>query len=190
MDVPSSPHPPPSVSSNNGRIRWDGTQNSSSSLVPPSPFQLFAEDARSDKRGEVTSRESLKHIECNDVSSTFFDSRNVDALQDAIRYRVWLHSDEQHTIGRQSDVELHAVMRAIYLEYGRNDPTSSVASQVRELNARTLSFCVPRIISEVDMYLQFLRDVSQLPVPIARSQLETSRGTRVLEMWRRQDDNE
>lgn len=115
------------------------------------------------------------------VSDLFFSPRNVDILQDAIRYRVFVESGGRDVIGRQSDVELGLVMRSLFLQEADNDDTRDPVPQVRELNSSVLQFCVPRIVQEINQYRHYRTDVAALPVPLPRGEIATSKGSRSLE---------
>lgn len=167
---------------NNGRVPSVGDAG-----PPPAAFQLFSEGGvPGGGGGSQFAKDTLQHVwnrgETSAATELFLSKLNVDALQDAIRYRVYVESDGRHTIGRQSDVELSLVMRSILLQRGRNDDRDSAIDQVRELNATVLSWCVPRVLSEVDQYERYREDVSTLPVPMERGGLATSKGARSLEI--------
>lgn len=149
---------------------------------PPPPFTLFSQDNPDRPLGDFQVRGDalLRNHKSTEVADLFFSERNVDALQQAIRYRVWVETNGAHTIDRQSDTELTIVMRSLYLQYGRNSPYN-VREQVRELNAHVLDYCVPKIMSEMFAYLQYLRDASSLPVPLPNPELATMKGTRSVE---------
>lgn len=129
-------------------------------------------------RGGVIARETTRHV--NDGSSRaaqlFFSRANTEALQSGIRYRVHVESGGRHTIGRQSERELAVVMRSILLQYGRNNDAEDAVAQVRELNARVLRFCVPRIISEADAYAHYRRDVDASPALMDRGVASSTKG--------------
>lgn len=116
----------------------------------------------------------------NDISRVFFSKENIDALQDAIRYQVYVKSCKQHVIDRQSDTELKIVMRATYLENARH-ATRDVMAEIRRLNLLVIEFCVPRIMQEINMYMRYKADISSLPVQMERGQFSSSKGTKVLE---------
>lgn len=116
----------------------------------------------------------------NDISRVFFSKENIDALQDAIRYQVYVKSCKQHVIDRQSDTELKIVMRATYLENARH-ATRDVMAEIRRLNLLVIEFCVPRIMQEINIYMRYKADISSLPVPMERGQFSSSKGTKVLE---------
>lgn len=120
-------------------------------------------------------------IERNPVSDIFFSSKNIDALQQGIRYRIYVESKGRYNIGRQSDTELKIIMRSIYIEYAKGDPIG-VIEQVRELNARVLNYAVPNVLSNVKQYEQYRIDASMMPVPMDRGELATNKGSRSLEM--------
>lgn len=156
---------------NNGRVELDAT--------PPPPFAIFSSDHPESGSPSVYGEPTLKSKRPTPVSALFFSDTNVNAVQDAIRYRVWVDTAGKHVIGRQNDIELMTVMRSIYLQYSINAPTD-ITGQVRILNAHVLNFCVPRIVSEVEMYMRYRKDISQLPVPLERAPMATSKGSRSL----------
>jgi len=121
-----------------------------------------------------------KSIARNPLTDLFFSPTNVDALQDAIRYRIYEATNRQTVIGRQSDQELFVVMRSMYYQYGKNQPTELVP-QVRELNQHVLEYAVPEVLSNVRQYEKYKHDVSTLPVPLPHAPLATMKGTRQLE---------
>jgi hypothetical protein len=153
----------------------------------PAPFLLFAESAQGGGRqaaGSFASDTLSKSIAPSRVATLFMSRKNVEALQEGIRYRVFVASAGRHTIGRQSDAELSIVMRSILLQEGRNLSEGGVegtVAQVRALNASVLAFCVPRIVGEADGYVRYRSDVANLPVPMAYGALSTTKGSRSLE---------
>lgn len=154
--------------------------------LPPgengAPFHLFAGDGGRgirDAAGDSVSRS----LDLNATGALFMSGGNIDALQEGIRYAVYVRSGGAHVIGRQSDMELATVMRALFLQHGRNtvsrDGGCDVA-EVRRLNSLVLDFCVERILSEISLYVRYRADISELPVPLARGRFESNKGTRSL----------
>lgn len=111
------------------------------------------------------------------VADLFFSADNVEALQQGIRYRVYVESGNEVVVGRQSDAELAIIMRSTYWTYGRNAP-DDVVGQVRALNARVLDYAVPEVLSAARMHERYRRDVSTLPVPMDRPTLDSKKGSR------------
>lgn len=122
-----------------------------------------------------------RNIDSSQVSRLFFGPTNVEALQQGIRYGVYRATDGRHVIDKQSETELRLIMRSIYLQHARNAP-DQVLAQVRELNGMVLRFAVPRIVEEINMYLEYRRQVEKMPVPMGRGEIATMKGTKTLEM--------
>lgn len=116
--------------------------------------------------------------EKNALSDSFFSSRNVDAIQNAIRKEVHARSGSKgYVIDNQSVDELKIIMRSLYLQYARNSP-HDISGQVAELNTRVVDWCVPNILSAVDHYQYYLQDIQSMPVPLARSVHMSRAGTK------------
>lgn len=176
---------------NNGRVALGSAQ-------PAVPFDLDSR-APGDARGySGAGLQRYGGTDLDEAGALFFSAENVDALQEAIRYRVFVGSSGRFTIGRQSDRELAIVMRSIYLQdtsgrsaqpaqaqrrvaYHERRGRAAALEEVRALNRQVLDFCVPRVLEEVRMNAQYLRDVSTLPQPLDRGEFSSSKGTRVLE---------
>ena len=170
----------------NGRVPTDAP-----GARPPAPFQLFSDalPSASQSAGPTASgfmTDTMQHVwqsrDVGDATELFMSKANVDAVQEAIRYRVYVASGGKHVIGRQSDVELALVMRSVLLQRGRNDDASSAVEQVRQLNAEVLAWCVPRIVTEVNQYVRYREDVSTLPTPMAYGESATMKGSRELHL--------
>jgi hypothetical protein len=120
--------------------------------------------------------------ESTPVSNGFFSSANVDRIQQLIRKGVYDRSgSKQYVIDSQSADELKIIMRAIYYQYGRN-MTTDILGQVDDLNKKVVDWSVPHILSAVDMYHYYLKDISKLPVPLEQPQHLSRAGTRSLPM--------
>lgn len=116
----------------------------------------------------------------NQLNELFFSKENIEALHEGIRYRVYIESNKKYTIGRQSDAELKIIMRAMYLQYGKNLDTDCIG-QTRELNKRVIDAAVPDILSNLYQYETYRRDISTLPMPMDRAPLVSTKGTKILE---------
>ena len=150
-----------------------------------SPFTMYGGADTGGAAGTLASSSIMRRLQISSsrVAEVFFSEDNVNALQHGVRYGVFRASHGHHVIGPQSEVELALVMRSVYLEHGRNlDDQALVLKEVRSLNKIVLDYCVPRVLAEVNMYVRYRRDVSSLPVPMARGELATSRGDRQLVM--------
>lgn len=141
-------------------------------------YKLFQENINSRDFNE----EAIKGVHVkNPLSDIFFSQTNIDALQEAIRYQVYVKSCSKFIISRQSDTELKLIMRAIYLQEGRHRQYN-VLEEVKALNTLVLNYSVPRILQEVQMYNHYKKDISTNPIPMARGENSSSKGTRFLEL--------
>lgn len=114
------------------------------------------------------------------VSDLFFSKENIDAIQEGIRYSVYQRTNNQYTIGRQSDQSLKTIMRSIYLQFSKNIPFN-IIGQVRELNSQVLEWSVQDIVSNLTQYQGYRYDISKLPIPLDYGAKFTQKGSKQLE---------
>ena len=124
---------------------------------------------------------SKGQLTTNAVSELYFSATNIEALQQGIRYRVYVETNGKYTIGRQSDQDLKIVMRSIYFQNSRNTNGDCVA-QVRVLNAKVLEWVVPEVLSNLLQYSTYRRDASTLPMPLDRAPNMSMKGTNPMEL--------
>ncbi len=160
----------------NGRVQIPDNQH----------FKIFNMYETQNQTDHAFSKEAMRgtHTE-NMLSEVFFSKKNLDALQDGIRYQVFLTSGKKHIIDNQSINELKLIMRAFYLEHARYSDTDCLKetiSEVRRLNELIINYCVQKILEEINMYLRYKADINQLPIPIPRSENTSSKGVKVLEL--------
>ena len=118
--------------------------------------------------------------EDNKLSQTFYSAANLAVVQTAIRRGVYEKSHPKgYVIDNQSVDELKIIMRATFLQYARNLP-NDITGQVDDLNKRVVAWSVPHILSAVEHYQYYLKDIESMPVPLARSVSVSSAGTRSL----------
>ena len=102
------------------------------------------------------------------LSQAFFSPANMLRIQNAIRREIYEKSGpKQWVIDAQDIDEVKIVMRSLYLQYAQNRP-DRITQQVDDLNRTVLDWIVPRVISEVQYYFHYLKDISHMPVPIER----------------------
>ena len=102
----------------------------------------------------------------------FFSEQNIQQIQNAIRYLVYKFTEK--TIDEQSRTELLIIMRSIYLEYlnqpleyseDLDEATKQLAlkqtrDEINRLNNIVVNEIVPKVVSELQQYLDYLRDAS------------------------------
>jgi hypothetical protein len=132
-------------------------------------FSMFAQHSRH----PLTPVEALgPKAEQTHVAQLFFSDINLEALQQGIRYRVYVDSDNRIVVGHQSVEALQSIMRSVYTDYARNLPFD-IVGQVRSLNARVLDYAVPQVVSEAKMYSHYMRDISS-PLAVMENGATTS----------------
>ena len=115
------------------------------------------------------------------LSKVYFSQENIDALQQGIRYMVYVKTCSKSVIGNQSETDLKVVMRAIFLQNSKN-MDNDVLQQVKDLNSMVIAFCVERIVNEIGIYSTYLNDISHNLNIMDRAQSTNTAGTKVLEM--------
>jgi hypothetical protein len=111
------------------------------------------------------------------LNQAYFSPANVQIVQNKIRREVYERSNGEFLIDPQSTEQLSIVMRAMYLQYGKNQPTQ-VPEQIAELNQMVADFSVPKIIAEASMHKTYLHDIQNLPVPLAHPIMLTRTGSK------------
>lgn len=160
----------------NGRINFTSRSPAGGLTVPDSAG--FAYPTKTEKT--FTGDMLRGNWETNPVAQGFFTAQNINSIQSSIRRGVYAQSgNKQYTIDDQSVDELKIVMRALYLQYAKNNP-QGVEQQIQELNELVIGWCIPRILSEIDHHYYYLNDISHLPVPFTQPMNMSSAGTRSL----------
>lgn len=156
---------------NNGRI----------DILPDTNYDMYALFENGNHKVSEFSREAIIGVhQQTPLNELFFSRQNLEALQIGIRNMVAKRSNGEFVIGKQSEVELQVIMRAIYLNHAKH-LEADVVEQVRELNSRVIDFSVPRIIEEIRMFKYYKKDIGNLPVPLDRGQFSSNKGLRILE---------
>lgn len=141
------------------------------------PFSLYS-DQRS-AEDPSTSLVRSTHLQPTDTARRFFSKANIDRVQRALQKTIKKHMGV--TIDRQSDEQLLIVMRYMYMQRGVN---FGCDAEVERLNVMVLEEIVPQVAAGLSQYAGYLKDASTLPVPLARGQATSVRGTKTLELFR------
>ena len=157
----------------NGRINLTGGRSSASGPVDSLPGFSHRTDVAASEADDMI----RGNMATNPLNSAFFSPANVQIVQNKLRREVYDRSHGDFLIDEQSVDELIVVMRAMYLQYGRNQPTD-IAGQILELNQLVADWSVPKILAECSMHKTYLHDIQNLPVPMAHPILLTKTGTK------------
>lgn len=124
--------------------------------------------------------QSIKNIHTeNPISELFFSKHNIHVLQNGIRYSVFKKTSNLTVIDFQSEFELLIIMRSIYLQYCKHKQYD-IVGQVKELNTKVLDYAVPKILVELNQYVNYKKDASTLPMPLEHSKNVSQKGTKIL----------
>tara|TARA_Y100000992_G_scaffold209931_2_gene144030 strand:- start:26135 stop:26620 length:486 start_codon:yes stop_codon:yes gene_type:complete len=104
-------------------------------------------------------------LERNELSDTFFSQKNINNIQNNLRYGVYLKSNKKYVIDIQSEENIVNIMREYYLEYSNNLNTD-INKQVHELNNLVLNNLVNTVYNELIAYLKYKHDIANMHIPI------------------------
>ena len=100
-----------------------------------------------------------------ELSERFFSPDNMNVLQQGIINGVANKSGGKFKIGRQNNDTLMIIMRSIFLQNSKNQP-SNIQQQINDLNKLVLDYSVPQVYTQVLQYVNYRKDISTMPVPI------------------------
>jgi len=140
--------------SNNGRIDLFNLTDTKFSMQD----KIHVHDTVSDYS------EALNGIyQCTDLSKMFFSKENIQEIQRMLSEKIFECTKKQ--IDPQDPNIIKGIMRNVFLHFSKNLPRN-ISEQVTELNNFVVKECVPRVISGINSYLKYKRDVSNLAVPM------------------------
>jgi hypothetical protein len=164
------------VGGQNGRVNLNSTPSSTGAPVPDAAGFSYPTKTEANFASDML-RGNWDH---NALSDTFFTRTNVDRIQKEIRKEVYrISGPKQYVIDDQDVDELKMIMRAMYLQYSKNN-AGNIQGQLQELNDLVIKWSVPRIMSEIEQYNYYLNDISHLPIPLEQPMNMSSAGTRSL----------
>ena len=128
--------------------------------------------------GDTEAEDAIRgNVQSTPLNRAYFSPGNVQIVQNKLRREVYERSQGEFLIDEQSVDELLIVMRAMYLQYGRNLPTD-IPGQIAELNQIVADWCVPKILAECSMHKTYLRDIQTLPTPMEHPMMLTRAGSK------------
>ena len=120
-------------------------------------FNLF-EDIDNDYKS--CNNNNLNNLQSESLlSSVFFSDQNMNIIQNAIRYKIWLITNKQQIISKQCNIQLNIVMKSIYFQYSKNLNTK-IKEQIIELNDKVMNYCVNNIYNNLQQYKTYTNDIS------------------------------
>jgi hypothetical protein len=118
----------------------------------------------------------------------FFSDKNIKNIQNLVKFNV--HKQINYIIDDQSANELMIIMRSIFLEYSAHPPLidekmsekkrqvlfTKYTNEVDRLNKIVVHEIVPKIVSQIQQYVDYLRDASQQPYYMDKPKNESVKG--------------
>lgn len=160
-----------------------------SKLVSPGRYKFTIDD---DSIASTNTKYLFKNLYGETLlTSLFFSRENIKNVQNLIKFVV--HREVGLVIDNQSVNELLIVMRSVFLEYSAHPPlidenTMSKAqvqtlkkkytNEVARLNDLVINSVVPRLVSQLQQYLDYLRDASTQPYTMDRPKNDSISGER------------
>ena len=85
--------------------------------TPVKPFYLTNDN----NNLKYYKKNSLKGIQTKSIlSDAYFSKDNINQIQNMLRYNVYVRSNKEYIVDRQSDTQLLIIMRSIYLQNSKN----------------------------------------------------------------------
>lgn len=120
--------------------------------------------------------------ELNPFNKLFFSEENLQWLHSNIRYEVYNKSINKTVISKQRDSDVLESMRRIYLQNSNNpESKDEMKEEILRLNRLVLKDIVPRIVSEIIQYTQYLRDIEKIRPPNRLPENTSITGTKLYE---------
>lgn len=105
--------------------------------------------------------------ELSNFSKIYFSKENVTWLQKNIRYTVYITSNKKYVIHNQDETNLLIVMKAIYLQNSKNPSNPAMyKEELLRLNNLVIGEVTPDIITQLQQYNGYIKDISNNPMPI------------------------
>lgn len=117
-------------------------------------------------------------VEITPLNTMLFSDANVTIIQNQIRRAVFDKTGK--VLPEQSVDTLLVIIRAVYLEYGRNLPTN-IPQQIAELNTRVVDYSVRDLVTQVKQYAGYIKDASTLPEPLDMPKSTSTAGSKQLQ---------
>ena len=117
------------------------------------------------------------------MSIAFFSNKNIQIIQNGIRAGVYNKSNGSYLISPQDCDVIKTIMRSMYLQHAVN-LNSNYREQIAALNKLVIDYAVNQIYGEVDGYLKYKRDASNMYTIMPYPNLVTTKSkTLELKKW-------
>ena len=121
----------------------------------------------------------IGNVQDTETSKMFFSDSNVVKLQNLMKMNVSKRSGRN--IGNQSTEHLATIMHHVFKENSIHT-NNNIKSHVDYLNKKVLEITIPMIIEGISQYEAYVKDASQMHVPMERSVNTSIKGENSLSM--------
>lgn len=156
-------------------VKNEGIRDITYSIKSPGKYKFSENDDINSTENESNTKYLFRDLGETHLTFLFFSEINVNNIQKLIKFLVF--KETSHIIDNQSKNELLIIMRSIYIEYNKHPSliTESMSDfekkkllqkykeEVFRLNDIVVNLIVPKIISQLKQYLDYLRDSSTQP---------------------------
>ena len=131
---------------------------------------------------KCNNKNNLKNIQSDNLlNNVYFSNDNIEIIQNAIRYNIWISTKKKHLISKQSETQLNIIMRSIYLQYSKN-MDYKIKEQVESLNKRVINYCVDNIYNNLLQYDNYKKDISTGLQIMEHPKTDTVKGTKTFRL--------
>ncbi len=95
------------------------------------------------------------------LSIAFFSKKNIQIIQNAIRAGVYKKSNGMYLISPQDCDAIKTIMRGMFLQ-GSINLSNNYTEQIKALNRLVIDYAVNQIYGEVEGYIKYKRDASNM----------------------------
>lgn len=141
------------------------------------PVNMLMKDDAFKYRGNVLKGQLSETL----LSQAFFSSPNIKIIQNGIRKGVFDASSGNFLIDEQNEMNLLVIMRSIFYQEAKHLP-DFIPEQIAELNQKVIAECIPRMMTNVKQYNQYLIDRSVPHLPLSQPLNVSSKGTKTYDL--------
>ena len=146
-------------------------------------FSIYTKNRVGLHKNEIKKYKLLAHVQDTEFSNLFFSSQNIQIIQNELRYRVYINSNKRHIIDEQDIKYLGGIMESIYLNYSKNPSKScDFKQEITRLNNLVLNYCVPQVISNIEMNNTFMKKITSDIYRQDNPQFTSSKGSYLSKM--------
>jgi hypothetical protein len=94
------------------------------------------------------------------LSTEYFSKENMKRIQKKIKQRVYEATNKKFKLTEdQDEMDLLIVMRAVFLDEGKNLP-HKIISQVKILNNKTLDYLMPDLLTNLQQQVAYIKEIN------------------------------